>query len=159
LRYTQIEVTEPPDIHSIIFQEKNMFKRISLSLMLALLIVSLLAACGGGGAPTPVTYSQLPVFTGATESANEQLVGMVEALLLQVRAETTIKSTEGKAYDVPEGTTWDAVKSFYTAALEKAGWVQAKMTDANLGYARGNQAVNVLYVEGAGLVVVLSEAK
>ena len=134
-----------------------MFKRISLSLMVALLIVSILTACGG--APTPVTYSQLPLFTGATESTNEQMIGMVEALLLQVRAETTIKSTEGKAYDVPEGTSWDAVKSFYSAALEKAGWVQAKVTDSNLGYARGNQAVNVMYVEGAGLVVVLSEAK
>ncbi len=134
-----------------------MFKRISLSLMVALLIVSVLTACGG--APPPVTYSQLPLFTGATESTNEQLIGMVEALLLQVRAETTIKSTEGKAYDVPEGTSWDAVKSFYSAALEKAGWVQAKVTDSNLGYARGNQAVNVMYVEGAGLVVVLSEAK
>ena len=68
-----------------------------------------------------------------------------------------IKSTEGKAYDVPDGTSWDAVKSFYSAALEKAGWVQAKVTDSNLGYARGNQAVNVMYVDGAGLVVVLSE--
>ena len=135
-----------------------MFKRISLTLVLALLIGSVLTACGGG-APPPVTYSQLPLFTGATESTNEQLIGMVEALLLQVRAETTIKSTEGKAYDVPAGTSWDAVKSFYSAALEKAGWVQAKMTDPNLGFARGNQAVNVMYVEGAGLVVVLSEAK
>ena len=43
-----------------------MFKRMSLSLVLALLIVSVLTACGGG-APTPVTYSQLPLFTGATE--------------------------------------------------------------------------------------------
>ena len=135
-----------------------MFKRMSITLVLALLIVSVLAACGGG-APAPVTYSQLPLFTGATESTNAQLVGMVGSLLDQLKADSTIKSTEGKAYDVPAGTTWDAIKSFYSAALEKAGWTQVKATDANLGYARGNQAVNVMYVEGVGLVVVLTEAK
>jgi hypothetical protein len=60
---------------------------------------------------------------------------------------------------VPAGTTWDAIKSFYSGALEKAGWTLAKSADSNMGYARGNQAVNVMYVDGVGLVVVLSEAK
>ena len=135
-----------------------MFKRMSITLVLALLIVSVLAACGGG-APAPVTYSQLPLFTGATESTNSALTTSLGGLLDQLKADSTVKSTEGKAYDVPAGTTWDAVKSFYSAALEKAGWTQVKATDANLGYARGNQAVNVMYVEGVDLVVVLTEAK
>ena len=135
-----------------------MFKRISLAMVLALLMVSVLTACGGG-APAPVTYSQLPLFTGATETTNAALTTSLGGLLDQLKADSTIKSTEGKAYDVPAGTTWDAVKSFYSAALEKAGWTQVKATDSNLGYARGNQAVNVMYVEGVGLVVVLTEAK
>lgn len=135
-----------------------MFKRMSMAMVLTLLIVSVLTACGGG-APASVTYGQLPLFTGATESTNTQLVSSLGGLLDQLKADSTIKSSEGKAYDVPAGTTWDAVKSFYSAALEKAGWTQVKATDSNLGYARGNQAVNVMYVEGVGLVVVLTEAK
>jgi len=135
-----------------------MIKRMSSTLVVALLIVSVLAACGGS-APAPVTYSQLPLFTGATETANAALTTSLGGLLDQLKADSTIKSTEGKAFDVPAGTSWDAVKSFYSAALEKAGWTQVKATDSNLGYARGNQAVNVMYVEGVGLVVVLTEAK
>jgi len=135
-----------------------MIKRMSSTLVVALLIVSVLAACGGS-APAPVTYSQLPLFTGATETANAALTTSLGGLLDQLKADSTIKSTEGKAFDVPAGTSWDAVKSFYSAALEKAGWTRVKATDSNLGYARGNQAVNVMYVEGVGLVVVLTEAK
>lgn len=135
-----------------------MNKRMSITLVLALLIGSVLTACGGG-APAPATYSQLPLFTGATESTNEALNSALSGLLEQLKADSTIKSSEGNAYDVPAGTTWDTVKSFYSTALEKAGWTLAKSTDANLGYARGNQAVNVMYAEGVGLVVVLSEAK
>jgi hypothetical protein len=59
-----------------------------------------------------VTYGQLPVFTGATESTNETLNTMLGGLLTQLKADSTIKNTEGKAYDVPAGTTWDAIKSF-----------------------------------------------
>ncbi len=135
-----------------------MNKRIGIILGFVLLLSSMLTACGGG-APALVTYGQLPLFTGATESTNEALNSMLGGLLTQLKADSTIKNVEGKVYDVPAGTTWDAVKSFYGPALEKAGWTLAKSTDANLGYARGNQAVNVMYVEGTGLVVVLSEAK
>ncbi len=136
-----------------------MFKRMSRAVVLALLIVSVLTACGG--APAPVTYGQLPLFTGATETSNAALTTSLGGLLDQIKADSTVKSSEGKAYDVPAGTTWDAVKSFYSAALEKAGWTQAKMSDenTNLGYARGNQAVNVMFAEDVGLVVVLSEVK
>ncbi len=135
-----------------------MNKRMGIILVMVLLLSSLLTACGSG-APALVTYSQLPLFSGATESTNEALNNMLGGLLTQLKADSTIKNVEGKVYDVPSGTTWDTVKSFYSPALEKAGWTLAKSTDSNLGYARGNQAVNVMYVEGVGLVVVLSEAK
>ena len=52
-----------------------MFKRMSMAMVLTLLIVSVLTACGGG-APAPVTYSQLPLFTGATETTNAALVSL-----------------------------------------------------------------------------------
>jgi prepilin-type processing-associated H-X9-DG protein len=137
-----------------------MTKRMSLTLVFVLLMAGVLTACGGG-APAPVTYSQVPLFTGATESTNAAVVSALGGMLDQLKAESTIQGTEGKAYDVPAGTTWDMVKSFYSTALEKAGWTQAKMNDANtnLGYARGKQAVNVLFADGIGLIVILSEAK
>ena len=142
-----------------------MFKRMSMAVVLALLITSVLTACGR--APAPVTLSQLPVFTGATESTNAARVRLLGSVLaLQLQTDSTIKSTEGKVYDVPAGTPWDAVKSFYSTALEKAGWTLAKTTDANtsylgsravMGYTRGNQVVNVAYADD--LIVILTEAK
>ncbi len=133
-----------------------MLKRISLSLMVVVLIGSVLTAwrrrTGAGN------LSQLPLFTGATESTNALLIGMLEGLRLQVKTDTTIKSTEGKAYDVPEGTFGTRLNPS-TAPRWRRPAGQAKVTDSNLGYARGNQAVNVIYVEGVGLVVVLTEAK
>ena len=71
-----------------------MNKRMSITLVLALLIGSVLTACGGG-APALVTYGQLPVFTGATESTNETLNTMLGGLLTQLKADSTIKTTEG----------------------------------------------------------------
>ena len=56
-----------------------MFKRMSIMVVLALLIGSLLAACGAP-APAPVTLSSLPVFAGAAESANEVLTTAVRAV-------------------------------------------------------------------------------
>lgn len=68
-----------------------MNKRMSLTLVLVLLMGSVLTACGGGAA-APVTYSQLPLFTGATESTHETLNTMLGGLLTQLKADSTIKN-------------------------------------------------------------------
>ena len=135
-----------------------MFKRMSITLVLALLIGSLLAACGGG-APAPVTFSSLPVFTDASESTNELLVGILGPMLDAMKAESSIKTVEGKAYDVPEGTTWDAVNAFYKPALEKGGWAAAEAGADNAAFTRGSQTFVIKYHDGAGLITVLAEAK
>lgn len=135
-----------------------MFKRMSLTLVLVLLMGSVLTACGGG-APAPVTFSSLPVFTGATESTNEALNGVMATQLEKAKSDSTIKNVEGKVYDLPADTTWDAVSSFYKTALEKAGWTVAQSSDNVLAFARGTQAFVINYAAGPVLIVVLTEVK
>jgi len=135
-----------------------MFKRMSSMIVLALLVASMLAACGGG-APAPVAFSSLPVFSGATESTNELLTGLLQPMIEGSKAESTVKNVDGKAYDVPEGTTVDAVKSFYKSALEKGGWKEGQATEDGGVFVRGNQNLVIKYAEGVGLITVLIEAK
>ena len=134
-----------------------MLKRMSITIILALLIGSLLTACGG--APAPVTFSSLPVFTGATETTNQALSAAVSGALDEMKAQPTVGGVEGKAYDVPAGTTFDAVAAFYKGALEKDGWTTVTSAAPNLGYGRGKQALNVTYLEGVGILVMLSQVK
>ena len=132
-----------------------MFKRMSITLMLALLIGSLLAACGAP-APAPVTLSSLPVFAGATESADENLAAFLGGAVDTMNASG--KNVEGKAYDAAE-TTWDAVKSFYTTELAKTGWKPGDGSADGQAFERGNQIFLVRFAEGAGYIVVLAETK
>lgn len=135
-----------------------MLKRI-LFVTVAVLAVAL-AACGGGGAEQqPVTFSQLPVFTGATESTNETLGALLGPMVDGLKGDSAIKSAEGKAYDVPAGTTWDAIKSFYSGALEKNGWTATESADNVQAWSRDKQVLVMRYADGVGLIVVLSEAK
>jgi len=135
-----------------------MLKRLSITLVFVMLIGSLLTACGGG-APAPITFSQVPVFTGASESTNELLVAVLGPMVDAMKAESSIKNVEGKAYDVPEGTTWDTVSSFYKTALEKNSWTSAQSGADNAAWTRGTQTVVIKYQDGVGLIVVLAEAK
>ena len=139
-----------------------MFKRMSMVVVLALLITSVLTACGGG-ASGPVAFSSLPVFTGATETTNGILKAGAQVQRNEMKALPTVGSVEGKAYDVPAGTTFDAVAAFYKGALEKDGWtaVVTVTVDAPnmLGYTRRGQALVVTYVEAVGIWVMLSQAK
>ena len=74
-------------------------------------------------------------------------------------ADSSIKNVEGKAYDVPAGTMFDAVAAFYKGALEKGGWTVGIATAPSLGYIRGSQALNVTCMEGVGMMVLLSTVK
>jgi hypothetical protein len=133
-----------------------MNKRMSITLVLVLLIGSLLTACGG--APAPVTFDQLPVFTGATATTNATLNDAMTAQLEKTKAAGQVKAVEGKVYDVPADTTWDAVSSFYKTALEKAGWTVAQSGDNLLAFSRGKQAFVLNYTAGV-LIAVLTEEK
>jgi hypothetical protein len=133
-----------------------MFKRMSITLMLALLIGSLLAACGAP-APAPVTLSSLPVFAGATESADENLAAFLGGAVDTMNG--VGKNVAGKAYAAPEGATWDAIKSFYTTELAKTGWKTGDGSADGQAFERGNQIFLVRFAEGAGYIVVLAETK
>ncbi len=128
-------------------------------LFVGLLSLGLLLSACGGGAPAPATFSQLPVFSGAKESTSEILVGALNVMTDALKGESTIKSVEGKGYDVPAGTTWDAIKSFYTPALEKSSWTAGPGGADTLSFIRGTQSVVVKYSESLGLIVLLTEAK
>ena len=134
-----------------------MNKRISITLIALLLVSSVLTACGG--VPAPVTLSSLPVFTGATDTANAALSAGLSAALDEMKTQPTIGGVEGKAYDLPEGTTFDAVAAFYKGALEKGGWTTVMSTSPSLGYTRGKQGLNITFLEGVGMMVMLSNIK
>jgi hypothetical protein len=130
-----------------------MNKRISITLAVLLLVSTVLTACGG---PAPVTFNSLPVFTGATESTNDLLVAALPTAIDAAKAIS--QSAEGKAYDVPEGTTFDAIVAFYKPALEKGGWTVKSSSDPELVLTRGSQGLNIAYIGGInGLIVVLSQ--
>ena len=129
-----------------------MNKRMSIILVLVLLVSSVLTACGG---PAPVSFNSLPVFTGAVESTNELLTATLPTAVDAAKAVS--QSAEGKAYDAPEGTTWDAIVAFYKPELEKAGWT-VKSSSTELVLIRGSQGLNIAYIaELNGLFVVLSQ--
>ena len=136
-----------------------MLKQI-LFVVVAALTVALVACGGGGGAEEqPVTFGQLPMFSGATESTNEMLVGLLNPMMEGLKAESSIASVEGKAYDVPAGTTWDAIKTSYSSALEKNGWTATESGDGVQAWSRGKQVLVLKYADGVGLIVVLSATK
>lgn len=133
-----------------------MNKRISITLIALLLVSSVLTACGG---PAPVTFSAVPVFTGATETANELLSAGFSQALSEMKTQPEISGVEGKAYDLPEGTSFDALAAFYKGALEKGGWTVGLSANPSLGYTRGKQGLNITYMEGVGMMVMLSTLK
>jgi hypothetical protein len=136
------------------------------------LVASLLVACGGAPAAAPasapaaapaaaaISMSSLPVFTGATEEASDNLTAMLDSLVTGFKGESGVKNAEGKAYTVPEGTTWDAVKAFYTEALGKAGWAAGESAENAAAYSQGNYALIIKFAPAdTGYIVALSEAK
>lgn len=133
-----------------------MFKRMSLAVVLVLLIGSVLTACGGS-APAPVTFNQLPVFSGATESTNTALVAAAAAIADAMKAD--VKSIESKAYDVPADATWAAIKSFYSTALEKDGWTASQSGTDTQSWSRGTQGIVLKFTGSGGLIVALFEVK
>lgn len=114
-----------------------MLKRILFVMVLVLSMA--LTACGS--APAPVTFSSLPVFTGATISTNDQLVASVKTMNDAMSASAS--AIETRPYEAPAGSTWDAIGAFYSAALEKDGWTAGQATADGKGWSRGSQGIAV----------------
>jgi len=127
-----------------------MSKRISIMLVGLLLLSSVLTACGGA---SPVTFSSLPVFTGATESTNELAAPVLTAAVDALKAVS--QSAEGKLYELPAGTTFDAIMAFYKPVLEKGGWaVKGAATGPEVVFLRSTQSINLVYIEALNSLIV-----
>ena len=129
-----------------------MFKRISVTLMLLLLVSSVLIGCSA--TPAPVTFSQLPVFTGANLVSDPAITDLGDKMTeaMKTAVADKLKAIESKVYSLPADAKWDGVSSFFSTELAKDNWKSqseyARTTDtANvLGWARGNQTVIIYYV-------------
>ena len=127
-----------------------MIKRILLALVFILSLS--LAAC----APTPVTISQLPIFTGATESTNADFQTAMGPAIDTLKTSGTV---DFKIYDLPAGTKFDAVKSFFTTSLKTDGWTDSKNDDKSLSLTRGSQGVVIFDLNGTGYSIALVTGK
>jgi hypothetical protein len=140
-------------------EENRMARRILFVLVLVLSVA--LTACGDEPAKAPMTLSKLAVFSGAKESSNPALTA-ASAAVIDAMPKDTVKGSESKAYDVPAGTKWDALKSFYGPAIEKEGFSSIDSGD-NYGawsHTSPMQGFYLIYVPAAnGYVLVIANLK
>lgn len=119
--------------------------------VLALFALTALAACGGS---PPVTFSTIPTFDGATElqpGQNSLADTVAESMKGAVGDQLT---ADFKLYELPPGTSWDAVQSFYTEQLGSTDWKAATEmsteTEAfnTVGWQRGSLASEQVLMVG-----------
>lgn len=114
---------------------------IGFGLLLALLI-SALAACGGGA---PATMNDIPTLPGATAldpNITKTLAQNMQQDAAMRQAVGAGGKIEQKGYSVPKDTQWDAVKSFYAEKLKGAGWETNSMVSNIMAQAN---AMNSMY--------------
>jgi hypothetical protein len=141
-----------------------------LIVLLSVLVLTLALACGGGG--TPVPMSDIPVYDGTTPTAagDNALVDLVVESMEEAAAGEDV-TMETQAYGLPDGTTWDDIKSFYNDELADTDWEPAdELSDESteefksIGWQRGPASSEQLLVvaflpdifgEGATMIVML----
>ena len=144
----------------------------AVTVVALLSLASLLSACGG---PAPVSIAELPSYDGAKElqPGNSPIATTLKNN--EAQAAATGQKIEQKAFDLPGGTSWDQVKSFYTEQLKAKGWkegvgagkgiaggiaagmVNDALSQANAGndmlqtaiFSRGKQTLTVMRMAGA----------
>lgn len=111
------------------------------SLLLAVLTVFALAACGGS---SKVALNDLPVYPDAVE-LKEGESAIADTLANNNQTDAALRgqvgvggSVEQKGFSLPAGTKWDDVKAFYEDKLKADGWgtnsmVSGIMEQANQG--------------------------
>jgi hypothetical protein len=140
-----------------------------LIVSLSVLVLMLALACGGGG--TPVPMSDIPIYDGATPTAagDNPLVDLVVESMEEAATGEDV-TMETQAYGLPDGTTWDDIKSFYNDKLKDSDWKLAdELSDESeefksIGWQRGpassEQLLVIAYLpdifdEGATMIVML----
>ena len=91
---------------------------------LACLLIAALSSCGG----KPAAMTDIPVFPGALElTAGTSAVG--DTLSQNEQTDAAMRKAmnaggkiEQRAWQLPAGTAWPEVKSFYEEKLQAAGW-------------------------------------
>ncbi len=102
-----------------------MKSRLQLFVVLVLAVLLLaLVACGD----SPATLEDIPAYAGATavKSGEDPIA---DTLVQNMEQDASLRGDLGvggsiaqMAYRLPDGTTWDQVKSFYDKELDAAGW-------------------------------------
>lgn len=90
--------------------------RIAVIFLVASATAMLLAACGGS--PTPASLSDIPIFAGAEQApaAGNTITEAMVSSIEQSIAKQNLTS-DVKLYRLPDDTTWDDVKTYYTGAV------------------------------------------
>lgn len=116
-------------------------RRKCLSLLLALVTMFTLAACGGS---SKVSLNDLPVYPDAVE-LKEGESAIADTLANNNQTDAALRgqigvggSVEQKGFSLPTDTNWDDVKAFYDEKLKADGWgtnsmVSGIMEQANQG--------------------------
>jgi hypothetical protein len=133
-----------------------------LAVVLTVLTLFTLAACGGSAA---ATLGDIPAYPGATElKPGESNLG--DTLANNNQADAAMRGqvgvggkTEQKGFNLPKDAKWDQIKGFYDEKLKASGWgtnslVGGIMDQANQGntlfqtsnWQKGTQNVTVLMV-------------
>jgi hypothetical protein len=95
-----------------------------LTIVMAIMFVLALAACGGG---TPATLDDVPAYPNATALKPGENV-MADTLAKNVQQAGAMGAKlDQKIFTLPGDTSWDKVKGFYTDKLGGAGWTAANL--------------------------------
>jgi len=108
------------------------------------LLVVFLLSCGG----KPAAMSDIPVYPGAVElKAGASAVG--DTLSQNEQTDAAMRQAmnaggkiEQRAWQLPAGTAWTEVKSFYEEKLQAAGW-QSGIGGAGGGFVDVNKMMDV----------------
>jgi len=96
-------------------QARNRF----FTIVLALLFVFTLAACGGGA---PVSLNDIPAYPNATAlKPGENPMADTLAKNIQ-QAGAMGQKLDQKIFTLPDDASWDQIKGFYSDKLTSTGW-------------------------------------
>lgn len=127
------------------------YPRFTPLLLILIVLLALLAACGGS---TPASLADVPVYAGAQPAdaaANYITDAMVTAIQQGVDKQNL--TSEINLYQLPEGTTWEAVKQFYTAEIGGDWQAAPEVTQEAgviniIGWQRGSGASEQMLIAG-----------
>lgn len=122
------------------------------SLLLGVTVLAVaLAACSGSAS---ASLTDVPVFAGAEPveaSANFLTDAMVRSIQQSVAAQDL--TAEINLYRLPKGTTWEAVKQFYTTGIGDVWQAAPEVTQETgvinfIGWQRGSGASEQMLIAG-----------